>query len=501
MKFFKSEAKYKRLYETSQDGIMARDLEGCMIDCNPAYMNMLGYSKDELKTLSIKQILPDKWHEQREEVVKKVIEDGDSIVFEREYIRKDGNIFPASVRTWRLTNENDEVIGVWSVVRDITEIKKAEEALRESEERFKLVAEAANVMVYETDFAVSKTKIIRGSKELIGFEPDQIDFTVDWILSRIHPDDAPKVLLHFRTAEQEDEVKSLEYRFLHKNGNYIIVKDTAKVVRDSTGKIARLIGGVRDITQRRDNEARIEQYNRHLEIMVEERTKQLKEAERLAAIGATAGMVGHDIRNPLQAMISDVFLAKSDLESMPEGEAKEGLKESLIGIEKNIAYINKIVADLQDYARPLKPELVEVVDFCSVIQEIVDSANIPSDIDISLSCNRELPKLKIELTFLKRILLNLITNAVQAMPNGGKLEIAAFEKNCKLVISVQDTGVGISDDVKPKIFLPMMSTKAKGQGLGLAVVKRLVEAQGGTINFKSEAEEGTIFTVELPFHI
>ena len=118
-----------------------------------------------------------------------------------------------------------------------------------------------------------------------------------------------------------------------------------------------------------DKTETLRDYSQNLESLVEEKTKQLKDAERLAAIGATAGMVGHDIRNPLQAMISDVYLLESELATMPDSQKKEGITESLGSIENNIGYINKIVADLQDYARPLTPESIEV-DLSEIINSV-----------------------------------------------------------------------------------------------------------------------------------
>ena len=126
-----SEKRYRRLYETSQDGIMARDLMGRMVDCNKAYAKMLGYSKKELKHMTAKQLLLKKWYEQREKIVNKVLTSGRSIVFEREYKRKDGSVFPASVRTWRSTDERGKVVGIWSIVRDITEQKEFQKNLLE----------------------------------------------------------------------------------------------------------------------------------------------------------------------------------------------------------------------------------------------------------------------------------------------------------------------------------------------------------------------------------
>ena len=181
-------------------------------------------------------------------------------------------------------------------------------------------------------------------------------------------------------------------------------------------------------------EAKLEEYSKHLENLVEERTKQLKDSERLAAIGATAGMVGHDIRNPLQAITSDVYLAKTDLASMPESEEKKNMKESLEEIEKNVSYINKIVADLQDFARPLSPKLEEI-DLEQTVHSVLAHLNIPGNVTVKHSIRRDFPKLKTDQSYMQRILTNLANNAIQAMPKGGKLTISAVTKNGKAIIS------------------------------------------------------------------
>jgi PAS domain S-box-containing protein len=395
-------------------------------------------------------------------------------------------------------DENQKTKVVVGIEQDVTKQKKAEEELKKSEERFRIVAETANVMVYETDVTTGKIKILRGSENLIGYKPDEVDYTVDWILSHMHPEDMPRIKTEFEAAIKSSNLEkySLEYRFPHKNGQYIFVKDTAKAIKDGTGKTIRFIGGVRDITQRKNDKERIEEYSKHLEELVEERTKQLIAYERFAAIGRVAGMVGHDIRNPLQAMISDIYLLKSDLSTIPEVETKEDIKESLDSIEKNIGYINKIVADLQDYSRQLNPEKT-IFDLADLIVSVFETVPVPKTIKLSFDI-KALPKLTADPTFIRRAVTNLVNNAIQAMPNGGNLEIAAFKKNGKVYITILDTGVGIPNEVKAKLFTPMFTTKAKGQGLGLAVVKRLVEAQGGTITFESELGKGTKFTIELP---
>jgi signal transduction histidine kinase len=234
-----------------------------------------------------------------------------------------------------------------------------------------------------------------------------------------------------------------------------------------------------------------------LEKLVEERTKQLKDSERLAAIGATAGMVGHDIRNPLQAIASDLYLVKSDLSVVPEGEVKEGMKESLEGIEKNVDYINKIVADLQDFARPLKPN-AEETDLKIIIDELLAKNGLPENIEVSVRVEDDARKVVADSTFVNRIMYNLVNNAVQAMPKGGKLTIRAYKQSNATVITVEDTGVGIPEKEKGKLFTPMFTTKAKGQGFGLAVIKRMTEALGGAVSFESQEGKGTIFTLSFP---
>lgn len=253
---------------------------------------------------------------------------------------------------------------------------------------------------------------------------------------------------------------------------------------------------MRDITQRRRDQEKIRQYNKQLEQLVEERTRQLINLERLAAIGEVAGMVGHDIRNPLQALTGEVYLIRTDLDSITDPEAKQQIVESLDSVDEDISYINKIVADLQDYSRKLTPETKQI-NLNQQLCELLKTINLPKKIHLTLNIPPE-TKLAADPTFLQRILTNLVNNAVQAMPEGGDLTIEGAQEDNTTAITITDTGVGIPPEVQTKIFTPMFTTKAKGQGLGLAVVKRLIEAQGGTISFQSQPGKGTTFTVRLP---
>jgi signal transduction histidine kinase len=160
-------------------------------------------------------------------------------------------------------------------------------------------------------------------------------------------------------------------------------------------------------------------------------------------------------------------------------------------------YINKIVSDLQDFAKPIIPQ-IEEVDIHATVKNILSTFKIPQNIQVKTPIGDNLPKIKTDSTCIKRILNNLISNSVQAMPNGGKLAINAYQQDANVFITVEDTGKGVPDAIKPKLFQPLVTTKSKGQGFGLAVCKRLVEALHGTITFDSEEGNGTKFTVKLP---
>jgi signal transduction histidine kinase len=234
-----------------------------------------------------------------------------------------------------------------------------------------------------------------------------------------------------------------------------------------------------------------------MEELAEERALKLKDAERFAAIGQTAGMVGHDIRNPLQSIISELYLVKTELPSITKNDVRKNLYEGIANIENDINYINKIIADLQDFAKPLKPASKEI-DLESLCKESLMKINIPKNIKSSCKVNDEAKRINSDPTLLKRVVDNLITNAIQAMPDGGKLSVKTKRDENTIIIAVEDTGNGIPEEAKPKLFTPLFTTKSKGQGFGLAVVKRMTEALGGKVTFESVIGKGTIFMIHLP---
>lgn len=412
-----------------------------------------------------------------------------------------GKQFIVVVSAKPLYDKDGKVNAAVAIFEDVTGHVKTQNALIESEERLKMAQRIAHVGSWE--YYVKEDRAI-WSEELFlifGLKPQRYGPNTSEYVVRIYPEDREAINKSMEQMLFREGLPSkarFDYRIIHEDGSVRTIH-SERMVKEvgEDKKPTRIVGIEQDITERKQTEKKLEQYAKNLEQLVEERTKQLKDAERLAAIGQTAGMIGHDIRNPLQAIAGELFLMKQDVDATPDSQCKRDVQESLVSIQEQVDYMNKIISDLQDFARPLKPELVEV-DLCSAIPQLVATVNVPNDVQAIAAWDSGLPRIKLDLTFLKRILVNLATNAIQAMPNGGKLTIKATEEANAVSITVTDTGVGIPDEVKPKIFQPLMTTKSKGQGFGLAVVKRLVEAQGGTITFESKVGEGTQFKLTFP---
>ncbi|MGC9345248.1 MAG: PAS domain S-box protein [Candidatus Bathyarchaeales archaeon] len=256
---------------------------------------------------------------------------------------------------------------------------------------------------------------------------------------------------------------------------------------------AQLIGSLREARKQ------LEAYAGQLEQKVEERTRELKKsqeqllkAQRLAVIGEMAGMVGHDMRNPLTSIAGAAYYVKKRLGSKIDGKIKEMLELT----EKNIAYSNKIINDLLDYSREIKLDLTENKPK-SIIKEALSLVEIPKNVQV-IDLTENKPKIKVDVEKMKRAFVNIIKNAVEAMPKGGTLTIKSKRLNGTLEFVFSDTGVGMSKKTMEKLWTPLFTTKAKGMGFGLAICKRIIEAHGGTISVKSARGKGTTFTLTVP---
>jgi PAS domain S-box-containing protein len=482
-------------------GCIVWDKDFKVISWNPAAETIFGYSaKDMIGKHPYGTIVPKEAQPVVEKVWRRLLEGDETANSINENLTKDGKLISCSWSNTPLKREDNSVIGVLSMVQDITERKEAEEKLEEYRNRLERLVEertkklelsslyARNLIEASLDPLVTisvegKITDVNKATELATGHSRKHLIGSDFSNYFIEPE---KAKIGYKRVFTEGLVKDYPLAIRHRNGRVIDVLYNATVYRNEAGEIQGVFAAARDITELRKAEEE-----------AQEAAKKLHDSERLAAIGATAGMVGHDIRNPLQAIIGDVFLAKTELASIPEGDEKKSTLESLQGIEKNIDYINKIVADLQDFARPLNPH-AEEADLKLIIDDLLKKNGLPENVKVSVKVETGARKIVADCSYINRIMINLVNNAVQAMPNGGKLTIRVFKDATDAIISVKDTGVGIPEKVKDKLFTPMFTTKSKGQGFGLPVVKRMTEALGGTVTFESKEGKGTTFTIRLP---
>jgi PAS domain S-box-containing protein len=492
----------KSYYDNAPVGLAILDRELRYIRVNNRFAEMDGMPAEEHVGKTVREVVPT-LAEQAEELPRKIIKSGEA-VRNIEFIGETVAC-PGEKRTWLeswipIKDSSGQVTALYVMAVDITERKKAEERLEEYGKNLeKLVEErteqleltsayARNLLEASLDPLVTINKegkitdVNKATEDVTGCVRGEM-LGSDFSNYFTEPDQARA---GYKKAFTEGIVKDYPLAIKHTCGKITLVLFNATVYTNGSGEIQGVFAAARDITELKKAEAE-----------AQEAAKKLKDSERLAAIGATAGMVGHDIRNPLQAISSDVYLLKSELDSMPEGEAKENVAESLQGIEQNVDYINKIVQDLQDYARPLNPK-IEESDLKSIIDTFIAKNGLPKNIKLNVKIKDDARMIRVDPYYLNRILFNLVTNAVQAMPNGGKLTIMAHIEAGDTILAVKDTGVGIPKEISDKMFTLMFTTKSKGQGFGLPVVKRMTESLGGTVTFESQEGKGTTFIVRLP---
>jgi signal transduction histidine kinase len=232
-------------------------------------------------------------------------------------------------------------------------------------------------------------------------------------------------------------------------------------------------------------------HSEHLEALVEEKTGELLDAERLITAGKVASMVGHDLRGPLQTINNALYIMKNTPEKTVEAQEMT---------RKAVQRAAGMLEELRNQTREADLNLVPT-DLAALIRTIVEETQIPESVNVTLEAGDGLGDVSLDPIQMRRVLDNLIGNAVDAMPKGGKLTVVAMKEDGGFRITVSDTGVGIPEEEMSNLFKLFYTTKSDGMGLGLTFCKRVVEAHGGTITVESEVDEGTTFTIKMPLKL
>lgn len=405
----------------------------------------------------------------------------------------------------------------------ITKLKTAAKTLRESEEKFRVLAEKSPNMI----FINKRGRVVYANEkcsELMGYTRDEFlspDFD---FLVLIAPESLELVRDAFGRQIDGEDVPPFEYALLTRDGKKIEAIITSKLI-DLGGETA-ILGIITDITEKKRAEQDVRKLNEELELKVEERTKQLLDAqeelilkEKLAILGQLSGSVGHELRNPMGVISNAVYFLQTIIP-----DADETVREYLGIIKSEVNNSQQIITDLLDFTRTKTPQ-TKVVTVDELIKQSLGKCSIPAVVALQLEIPDTLPDVKVDPLQMGQVFQNLITNGIQAMPDGGSLTVAARQVRSSesgvrsqeeagkrrgqenihdeldrdfVEISVTDTGEGISPENMKKLFQPLFTTKARGIGLGLVVSKNLTEANGGGLEVESEPGSGTTFTVILP---
>ncbi len=414
-------------------------------------------------------------------------------------------------------NKEGEVVATIHIAKDITERKRAEEASGESEKRYRTLFESAAEGILIADIEAKKLKYANPAIcTMLGYS--QEEFT-KMSVGDIHPKTSLEHVLAEFDAQARGEKILSSLPCLKKDGT-IIYADIKAAKAIINGRECN-VGFFTDVTERKRMEQEIKDKNERLEAQNEElrateeelrasneelqaTNEELKGAqeklirsEKLAAIGQLAGGVGHELRNPLGAIKNAIYYIKGKVTKSELAQKEPRVVEFLDIMDDEINSSNKIINDLLGFSRVGKPA-VSPTRVEKLIEDAISHTRIPENIELIKKLDASLPEIEIDTDQIRQVMVNIITNGIQAMPEGGKLTIEAKRKDDFLELKISDTGVGIPDNVIGKIFDPLFTTRAKGIGLGLAVCKSIVDRHDGHIDVESSVGKGATFTIKLP---
>ncbi len=489
-----SEERFRAISASAMDSIILADGEDSVIYWNPASEKIFGYTEKEAvgKKLSGLVIPP---HGQKSHVaLLQELKHKSLSKRELEFIalKKDGTKFPIelSLSSVNLKGKNN----LLAITRDVSEQQKMETALKQ--ERDMLESMAANIgaglTIIDRDYRILWANQLL--KQINGYNlENKLCYSIYDKSGNICPDCGVKKI--FETGASVDR-HDYHYQFgSHDDWVELIVTP----VKDKDGNIIAALELAVNINERKRLQDKLANYSQKLEEMVEQRTEQLKQtqsklvrSERLAAIGELAGMVGHDLRNPMTSIKGAAYFLKAKYSSVLDATGKEMLST----MDDSIDYSNKIINDLLDYSRDMKLELSETTPKM-LLKNAFSLVEVPEKIEIR-DTTSDTPIVRADTGKVVRVFVNIIKNAFDAMPKGGILAVTSRETERSWEITFEDNGAGMKQETLSKLWTPLFTTKAKGMGFGLAICKRIVETHGGKIAVESTVGKGTRFTVNIP---
>lgn len=481
------EARLWAILETSVEGIITIDERGLIESMNPSAERMFGYAEVEAVGQNVTLLMPSPFRDEHDAYLAKYRETGEKkiIGIGRDVVgrRKDGTTFPMHLSVSEVLLSTGKIYT--GFVHDQSERVAAERDLR----RLAAIVEDSNDAITLQEFDGTIIDWNRGAERMYGYSAEE---AIGTSILKIVPESRRLESADFRDKlARGQKVELFETQRITKDGRIVDVWLTVTVLHDATGHPISVATTERDVTERK-------RIHDELEQRVIERTRELQEAhdelirkDRLATLGQLAGGVAHEIRNPLGVIRNATYFLRQ-----VSNDDDEDIRESFDEIERALSSSNHIVGELLDYARDPQPNhtvfsAAEAAENALAMLDIGPKVCVEKPIARDLTCVGDQGQIE-------RILVNLISNAVQAMPYGGTLTLSCLGDENTVAFVVADTGSGIPSEHLGKIFDPLFTRKSKGIGLGLAVSKRYAELNQGEIDVESTPGQGSTFRLTLP---
>jgi PAS domain S-box-containing protein len=480
------------------DAIISKSLEGIILTWNRGAEQTFGYPAEEAVGRSIEILIP-AGQEEEEPAILARIRRGEKIDHYHTVRRKkDGTLIDISLTISPIRDASGEIVGASKVARDITHQKAAERALVASDARFRLLANSAPVLIWMSDSTKAFTWFNRSWLEFTGREPEE-ELGFGWT-EDVHADDLGAALETYRRSFERGEPFRTEFRLRRRDGVWRWMVNTAVPLHETeAGSFSGYIGSCVDITEFREAE-------REKEALLNAERAARTEAERLSRLkDEFLATLSHELRTPLNAILGWATLLRRIEVGSPDHH--KGLET----IERNARVQSQIIADLLDMSRIISGKVqldIQPIDLTEVINAALDAVRPSIEarrLRLRTTLDARAGRLRGDPNRLQQVFWNLLTNAVKFTPTGGRIDIMMERVNSHVEVAVEDTGVGIKPEFLAFVFDRFRQADASitrrhgGLGLGLSIVKHLVELHGGTVRVKSPGEgQGATFIVALP---
>ncbi len=476
------------------------------IVADATFSKMLALPEEQTHSVSLEAIAKAIHPDDLDRVVAEFLDalDGNAIDTEYRVVGPSGAIRWIFVRGQIVRDERGHARAA-GVALDITERRQAEEALRESDARYRLAMRATNNAIWDWNIATDEIQWNVAVETLFGHPAETQPEPFETWGNHIHPEDRARVRRTILdvVGKPSGEDWSQEYRFLKADGTYADVLDRAYVLRDRSGRALRMIGALQDLSERKRVERERLLDTERVGRVEAERTSQMKD-EFLATLS-------HELRTPLNAMLGWAQILKSGASGKSGTSGKIDVARGIEVIERNARAQAQIIEDLLDMSRIISGKVrldAHPVDMIDIVQGAIETARLSAEaknIAIVTSFDAAAGTIMGDPNRLQQVMWNLLSNAVKFTPKGGRIDVRIARIESHLEVTVTDTGEGIPPEFLPHVFDRFRQADASttrkhgGLGLGLAIVKQLAELHGGTVRVDSKgARQGATFSITLP---